>query len=155
MKRATLGIVFFLFLGAIVNVTVAWGCVWVHGDVEADWSPYHNPLGLPLVVHVTSRLGYEQVRGVGRSGTLLDRHGDKVRQYRTGAWWPPEATNVLSEAYGRFPSNRDLLVALITTHRDQRNLAEAHRLAQELVQKTRGEPGAVELLKSIEALRGR
>ena len=100
MKRATFRIVFFLLLGAILNVAVAWGCVWMHGDVEASWSPFHNPRGLPSVVHVTSRGGYEQVRGVARSGTLLDRHGDEVRQYGTNAWWPSEATKVLSEAYG-------------------------------------------------------
>ena len=93
-------LVVFLLLGAIVNVAVAWGCAAVCGDVTAEWSPYHSPRGRSFVVHVTSRLGYEQVRGVGRSGTLLDRHGDKVRRYRTGAWWPPEAVGVFETAYG-------------------------------------------------------
>ncbi len=66
-----------------------------------------------------------------------------------------EGLRVLAAAYARFPANQDLLVALITTHRDRGNLAEAHRLALELVQKTQRSPGALELLAAIEALRRR
>ncbi len=100
MKRRLYKLVVFLILGAIVNVSVAWGCVGVHGDVESDWSPYHNPYEDPLVFHVTSRVGYKQVRGDRRSGTLLARHGDEVRRYRRGVWWPPQAVSAHVTSYG-------------------------------------------------------
>jgi len=104
MRRFTIRILMFVFIGAILNVAVAWACALVQAGVQSDWNPYHNPYapespGASLVLHLTSRFGYEKVEGVGRSGTLLDRHIDRVQNYRSVVWWPAEATHTLNPSF--------------------------------------------------------
>lgn len=91
MKRGSIRMTILLILGAAMNLAVAWVCVFAQGVVESDWNPYFSPYDdYPAVIHVTRRFGYEQVVGVARSGTLLDRRGDEVRLYHGRVWFSEE-----------------------------------------------------------------
>lgn len=93
-------IAIFLLLGAIVNVSVAWGCSLAHGEAAEYWHPYHNPrCENPLVVFVTNRFGHEIVSGCGRPGTLLTRHPDDVQTYRGFVWWSRESVSWTGRSY--------------------------------------------------------
>jgi len=100
MLRRARHIIIFLLLGAIVNVAVAWGCAIAHGELSQQWSPHHNPRGEdPLVLMVTDNVGHEIVSGCGRSGTMLSRHGDKIKMYHSNVWWSSAATDPLLTNY--------------------------------------------------------
>lgn len=90
-----------LATGALLNIAVAWICAAAKLPVFAGDGYYHNPRGdFPLVVTSWRHFGREQVGGVGRSGTLLDREPHLVKPYAGDAWWPREAvTQTMLPAY--------------------------------------------------------
>jgi cytochrome c-type biogenesis protein CcmH/NrfG len=65
-----------------------------------------------------------------------------------------EAIDVLVDALGRAPWDRDLLVGLATFHRDRRELPEAVEYARRLVQAWPDDQGALQLLTELESTGG-
>jgi hypothetical protein len=81
-----LTILFFLVLGAIVNVAVAWGLAIVTGPITYDCRhPFLNSVGNSPVVCITSRPGCEVVRLCARGGTLMANR--EVPDYPAHPWW--------------------------------------------------------------------
>jgi hypothetical protein len=97
VRRVVWNIATLMLLGAAINLAVAWLCVLLHGYVVHEWSPHHNPRDEhPLVVILTDRFGHSIVSGCGRSGTLLARHGERVKSLPGQPWWPSEAVDPTS-----------------------------------------------------------
>ena len=63
------------------------------------------------------------------------------------------AISVLDEAHITHPNNRDILVALITIHRDTGSLPRARELAERLVKAHPNDPLARQLQREMKALR--
>ncbi len=80
----------FLLLGAIVNVAVAWGCVFVHRDITPRQliSKGHKP-GNRFEALGSFRFGFEYVTDWGFYHEL-DQHisDDEMEPYLARKWWP-------------------------------------------------------------------
>ncbi|MGH7673856.1 MAG: tetratricopeptide repeat protein, partial [Gemmatimonadales bacterium] len=66
---------------------------------------------------------------------------------------PAEAAEVLREAAGRFPGDRDLLTALVFVSRELGDRAAAATYARQLVALAPEDPAARQLLAEVEAQR--
>ena len=67
MKRRVIQLVLLLIAGAIVNVAVAWGCVWAQpfrdGIGVSDLSAFSTSVGGPSVIQVVSGLPFRAMHG--------------------------------------------------------------------------------------------
>ena len=57
----------------------------------------------------------------------------------------------LKTAHGRHPNNRDILIALTTMYRDRGDFGSAVHYATALVKLSPADPGARQLLESLQA----
>lgn len=92
MLRWVRRIVFFLLLGAIVNVAVAWGCAVNAAKQICRWERYLNPRDKELLaIEVRSLTGYRHVSAAIILDTeVLDTRYRLLQRYDGQSWWPPQ-----------------------------------------------------------------
>ncbi len=109
----------------------------LRSGIEAvpDNADLQHALGLSLVRQ--KRLD-ESLPYLGRAAALGEERPRYAYVYALalqGAGDVPKALDVLSEADKRHPGHREILVTLVTTYRDQGDLEQARRYADELVER--------------------
>ncbi len=92
MGRFTRRIAKYVFIGAVINVLIAWGLSVCHVGTPFEWRPFHNTRPeSPVAIFGVRRVGVAWVMGVGRPGSLIARYPDRVSTYRERVWWPSDA----------------------------------------------------------------
>ncbi|MHC4994919.1 MAG: tetratricopeptide repeat protein, partial [Planctomycetota bacterium] len=117
-----------------------------------DYGDAHYDLGLLLA---TSGRLEEGLRHLQRAAQLMPTFPRVYYNYALAlnqANQPEQAIVVMKMAWQKAPQDRDILLALVTLHRDHGKLPEAFAYAQQLVQLTQGDPGAVQLMQQVQQM---
>jgi tetratricopeptide (TPR) repeat protein len=120
-------------------------------EAAPDDALLHHALGLSLVR--SGRLD-ESVEALRRAAALapdVPRYAYTLGVALRATSEPARGLEILRAAHERFPGHADTLTALATMSRDEGSLDAAATYAQTLVTATLGDPGAVRLLREIEA----
>ena len=116
-----------------------------------DPAPVEHSLGLLLVRQ--KRLP-EAIRALGRAAELRPEMARYAYVYAVALESVGDvesALSVLSDAHTRVPENRDLMIALVTMHRESGSHESAVEYARKLFALTPQDPAARQLLQQLES----